>query len=180
MSKDKDSTDLPGQTAAEGFAAPKPSRLTMIMEIFGVSRAITIAAVFFAVLVLAGAVFLFIQSAPPGTIAITSGPEGSIFHTNAVRYARILARYGVKLNVLTSQGSLENLERLCDPSFRVDVGLVQGGVTNGATGKLVSLGSISHQPLLVFPAARRWNCCRAWPGNVSPSARLAVVHAPWR
>ena len=122
----------------------------MIMEIFGVSRAITIAALLFAVLVVAGAVFLFVQSAPPGTITITSGPEGSIFHTNALRYAGILARYGVKLNVLTSQGSLENLERLGDPSFRVDVGFVQGGVTNGASGKLVSLGSISHQPLLVF------------------------------
>jgi hypothetical protein len=128
----------------------KPSRLTMIMEIFGVSRAITIAAMLFAVLVVAGAVFVFVQSAPPGTITITSGPEGSIFHTNAVRYARILARYGVKLNVLTSQGSLENLNRLCDPSFRVDVGFVQGGMTNAASGKLVSLGSISHQPLLVF------------------------------
>jgi hypothetical protein len=57
----------------------------MIMEIFGVSRAITIAAILFAVLVLAGAVVLFVQSAPPGTITITSGPEGSIFHTNAVR-----------------------------------------------------------------------------------------------
>ena len=150
MSRDNDSTDLPGQTAAGDFPTAKPSRLTMIMEIFGVSRAITITALLFAVLVLAGAVFLFVESAPPGTITITSGPEGSIFHTNAVRYARILARYGVKLNVLTSQGSLENLDRLCDPSFRLDVGFVQGGVTNGASGKLVSLGSIAHQPLLVF------------------------------
>ena len=150
MSRDKDSTDLPGQTAAGGSPTAKPSVLTMIMEIFGVSRAITITAILFAILVVAGAVLLFVQSAPPGTITITSGPEGSIFHTNAVRYARILARHGVKLNVLTSAGSLENLDRLCDPSFRVDVGFVQSGMTNAATGKLVSLGSISHQPLLVF------------------------------
>jgi TRAP-type uncharacterized transport system substrate-binding protein len=150
MSEDKNSTDLSGPTAAEGSPPAKPSLLTMMMEIFGVSRAMTIAAMLFAVLVLAGAVFVFVQSAPPGTITITSGPEGSIFHTNALRYARIWARYGVNLKVLTSEGSLENLNRLCDPSFRVDVGFVQGGMTNGATGKLVSLGSISHQPLLVF------------------------------
>jgi TRAP-type uncharacterized transport system substrate-binding protein len=150
VSKDKDSTDLTGPTVAGGVPSPKPSRLTLIMEIFGVSRAITIAAILFAVLVLAGAVFLFVQSAPPGTITITSGPEGSIFHTNAIRYARILARYGVTLKVLTSEGSLDNLNRLCDPSLRVDVGFVQGGMTNGAADKLVSLGSISHQPLLVF------------------------------
>src|ERR1035441_5887309 len=150
MSRDNDSTDLPGQPAAGGSPTPKPSLLTMIMEIFGVSRAMTIAAILFAVLVMAGAVFLFIESAAPSTITIPRGPEGSIFHTNAIRYARVLARYGVKLNVLTSQGSLENLDRLCDPSLRVDVGFVQGGMTNGASGKLVSLGSISHQPLLVF------------------------------
>jgi TRAP-type uncharacterized transport system substrate-binding protein len=150
MRKDKNSTDMPGQTAAGGSPTAKPSRLTMIMEIFGLSRSVTIAALLFATLVLAGAVYLFVQSAPPSTIAITSGPEGSIFHTNALRYAAILARYGVKLKVLTSEGSLENLNRLCDPSFRVDVGFVQGGMTNGATHELVSLGSISHQPLLVF------------------------------
>jgi hypothetical protein len=150
MSKDKDSTDMPGQTAAGGLPAAKPSRLTMIMEVFGLSRSITIAALLFAGLVLAGAVYLFVQSAPPSTITITSGPPGSIFHTNAVRYAAILARYGVTLKVLTSEGSLENLNRLCDPSLQVDVGFVQGGMTNGESGKLVSLGSISHQPLLVF------------------------------
>jgi hypothetical protein len=150
MSRDKQSADLTGPNNAGGLATAKPSLLTMIMEIFGLSRAITIAVILFAVLVLAGAVFVFVESAPPGTITITSGPEGSIFHTNAVRYARILARYGVKLNVLTSEGSLENLNRLCDPSFRVDVGFVQGGMTNRASGTLVSLGSISHQPLLVF------------------------------
>src|ERR1035441_6115138 len=115
MSRDNDSTGLSGPPAAGGSPTTKPSLLTMIMEIFGVSRAMTIAAILFAVLVVAGAVFLFVESAPPGTITITSGPGGSIFNTNAFRYARILARYGVKLNVLTSQGSLENLNRLCDP-----------------------------------------------------------------
>ena len=150
MSEDKDATDLAGQTAAEGIPAARPSLLTMIMEIFGVSRAVTIAVLLFAVLVLAGAVFVFVQSAPPGAITITSGPEGSIFHANALRYASILARHGVNVNVLTSEGSLENLNRLCDPSFRVDAGFVQCGMTNGGTGKLVSLGSTSHQPLLVF------------------------------
>ena len=150
MSEDKDATDLAGQTAAGGIPTAKASLLTMIMEIFGVSRAVTVAALLFAVLVLAGAVFGFVQSAPPGAITITSGPEGSIFHTNALRYAGILARHGVKVNVLTSEGSLENLNRLCDASFRVDLGFVQGGMTNGGTGKLISLGSIAHQPLLVF------------------------------
>ena len=93
----------------------------------------------------------FLHSAPPKTVIITTGPEGSIFQTNAVKYAHILARNGVTLKILPSQGSQENLLRLNDPAFHVDVGFVQGGITNGITiNNLVSLGSISYQPLLIF------------------------------
>lgn len=127
-----------------------PGVLAMIMEIFGISRTFTISAILFILLLLALAVFLFLRSAPPTTITITSGPEGSVYHTNAMRYASVLARYGVKVKVLDSHGSLENLQRLVDPAFKVDVGFVQGGVTNDRMDKLMSLGSISYQPLLVF------------------------------
>jgi hypothetical protein len=150
MSKDKALSNASAEMAGESAPTAKLGLLTMIMEIFGISRAITIGVLLFAGLVLAGAVVVFIQSAPPGSITITSGPQDSIFHTNAVRYAAILARHNVKLNVLTSHGSLENLERLSDLRLRVDVGFVLGGVTNGSTANLVSLGSISYQPLLVF------------------------------
>ena len=150
MSKDKSLDPSPEETGAAAARSPRPNVLTTIMEVFGVSRAITIAALLFAALVLATAVVIFVESAPPGSITITSGPADSIFHTNATRYAAILARYGVKLKILTSQGALENLERLSDPKSGVDIGFVLGGITNGATDKLVSLGSVSYQPLLIF------------------------------
>ena len=93
----------------------------------------------------------FFSSAPPKNIIITSGPAGSIFHTNAVKYAQILARRGVTVRVLTSQGALENLQRLSNPRDRVDIGFVQGGVTNGVdTSQLVSLRSIFYEPILLF------------------------------
>ena len=102
-------------------------------------------------LVLVAAIISFVESSPPGTITITSGPAGSSFHTNAEKYRLILARNHVKLKVVLSRGSLENLQRLNDPSSRVDVGFVQGGATNGINlDKLVSLGSLSYQPLLIF------------------------------
>jgi hypothetical protein len=100
--------------------------------------------------VIGAGVFLFVWSAPPRTITITTGPEGSIFHTNASKYASELARHGLKLIILNSRGSLENLQRLSDPKAKVDVGFVLGGITNGASDKLFSLGSVSYQPLLVF------------------------------
>ena len=127
-----------------------------LMEIFGLSWALSFATVLFLVVVLAFTVFWFFHSAPPKTVIITSGPLGSVFETNAMRYSNILARAGVTLKILPSQGSLENLQRLDDPAVKVDVGFVQGGINNGAetnepdTNKLVSLGSISYQPLLVF------------------------------
>jgi hypothetical protein len=125
--------------------------LAVVTETFGLGRAAAFSAVLLVSSVTVFAVFWFFHSAPPSTITITTGPEGSVFQTFAGRYRKILARSGVKLNILSSEGSLENLKRLGDPSFRVDIGFVQAGVTNGVnTDKLVSLGSIAYEPLLVF------------------------------
>ena len=72
----------------------------------------------------------FVHPAPPNTIVMTAGGEGSMFEVYAGRYAKILARQGVTLKILPSQGSLENLKRLSDASFSVDVGFVQGGIAS--------------------------------------------------
>jgi TRAP-type uncharacterized transport system substrate-binding protein len=93
----------------------------------------------------------FVRPAPPDTIIITSGPEGSQFRNMAERYRKILARNDVKLEILPSPGGLENLKRLSDPNFQVDVGFVQGGIGAGLdTDELVSLGSVFYQPVMVF------------------------------
>jgi TRAP-type uncharacterized transport system substrate-binding protein len=94
----------------------------------------------------------FVHSAPPHSLTITSGPKGSNFESIAQRYARFLARSGIKLNILTSQGSLENLQRMTDPKSRVDIALVQSGVTTNPDNDddLESLGGMFYQPLLIF------------------------------
>jgi TRAP-type uncharacterized transport system substrate-binding protein len=127
-------------------------KLKMIFaETFGLGDGATLSAIIFTALVVIAAAFWFFYSAPPNTIIMTSGDEGSLFQKNAEKYAKILARNGVKLKILTSEGSLENLERLEDPKFHVDVGFVQAGVAKGQNiDKLVSLGSISYEPLYVF------------------------------
>src|ERR1700674_5113157 len=95
----------------------------------------------------------FVHPAPPDKITVTGGPNGSIFQTTAEKYRKILARNGVTLKILPSQGSLENLKRLNDPSFHVDLGVVQGGLaTGGGIDNLVSLRSVFYEPLLVFYA----------------------------
>src|ERR1700691_5656712 len=125
--------------------------LGVFTETFGLGRAAAISAVLLIASVTLFAVFWFFHSAPPRTIYITSGPEGSAFQKSAEKYRAILARDGVKLKILPSAGSLENLKRLGNPAFRVDIGFVQGGITNGVdTDNLVSLGSVAYEPLLVF------------------------------
>jgi len=122
-----------------------------IVEIFGLSRALALTVVFLVGMLLIFACFWFFYSAPPHTITLTSGVPGSSFDTNAVKYRDFLARKGVTLKILSSEGSLQNLQRLNDPSTDVDIGFVQGGTTNGPSRfKLVSLGSLSYEPLLVF------------------------------
>jgi hypothetical protein len=137
---------------------------------FGPILLICAAAIWFAI--------RLIQPAPPSTLTLSAGPPGSSYWNTAQRYKAILARNGIKLVVLPSQGSLQNLERLTDPAAQVDVAFVQSGalsaVPNAAASDagpasavspsadaaaapgpnvaahLVSLGSVAYVPLVVF------------------------------
>lgn len=128
--------------------------LSTFTELFGLSRTVAIAAVLFIVVVVAAAVYWSIHSAPPRTLIITSGPPGSSFERFATNYRAIMASNGVTLKILPSGGSIENLQRLSDPAFRVDIGFVQTGesgeIAATQSARLYSLGSIAHQPLLIF------------------------------
>jgi hypothetical protein len=89
--------------------------------------------------------------APPHTITISAGPHDSSFVVTANQYRKILARNGIRLNVLESDGSVQNLHRLLDPKQHVDIAFVQGGVAEGLdTSSLVSLGSVFYVPTVVF------------------------------
>lgn len=97
------------------------------------------------------AAYRLMRPAPPNTLTMTTGPEGSIFRLNAEKYKKALAKKGIKLNILPSRGSLENLNRLLDPSFKVDVGFVQAGLAKDKpVDRLFSLGSVFNEPLALF------------------------------
>lgn len=97
--------------------------------------------------------FQFVQPAPPTRIVITTGGESGAYYHYAQRYAAILARDGITLEVRTSAGSLENVERL--EKGEAQVGFVQGGAVapreEGAEeSALRSLGSMYYEPVWVF------------------------------
>ncbi|WP_265946574.1 TAXI family TRAP transporter solute-binding subunit [Dechloromonas sp. A34] len=98
--------------------------------------------------------YQFVQPAPPSHIVITTGGESGAYYQFAQRYAAILARSGVTLEVRASAGSLENLERL--KKDEAQVGFVQGGVIEAKDDEeaedsgLLSLGSMFYEPVWVF------------------------------
>lgn len=93
--------------------------------------------------------FQFVEPAPPKHLTIAAGGDGGAYLANAERYAEILAREGVTLEIRRTAGSLENL-RLLDEGA-VDVGFVQGGTTQpGNPHELTSLGSMYYEPLWAF------------------------------
>ena len=93
----------------------------------------------------------FAHPIPPKTLVMTTGMEGGSYALFGERYRQVLAQYGIKLQLLPSSGSVENLKRLSDVSQAVDVGFVQGGMSKAEeTSNMVSLGSVFYSPLWVF------------------------------
>jgi hypothetical protein len=130
--------------------------LRTVMELFDIGPTVAIVVLSTAFLVFVVGLVAFVRSAPPSTLTISSGPEDSYFHKTALRYAKKLEKNGVKVNVLTSSGSLQNLERLADPNSKVDLAIVQGGINDKdfKLDDLMSLGSITNQPMMVFYRGR--------------------------
>lgn len=93
--------------------------------------------------------YQFVDPAPPDHIRIASGNKDGAYYLFAQQYREYLAREGIELEVVTSAGSLENIQLL--ESGRVDLAFVQGGLADKATtGNLVSLGSFYYEPLWMF------------------------------
>lgn len=128
-----------------------PKMLSKLNGIFGQGQIVSISIIVFLALALGTAVLVFMNFGAPNSITITSGPRGSAFERVAERYKKILAKEGVTVNILPSEGSRDNLEKLSNPKVAVDLGFVLSGeVSKAGTGNLVSLGSVSYQPLMIF------------------------------
>ena len=88
---------------------------------------------------------------PPRTIVMATGAEGGANYELGLRYQEILAQSGVRLQLLPTSGSLENVAKLRDPKSGVGVGFIQGGTTTKKEApELESLGAIFYEPLWFF------------------------------
>ncbi len=105
------------------------------------------------VLTLAGfaIAYQFVDPAPPRQITIATGQPTGAYYRMGQEYSQIIARDGIKVELETTSGSVENLKSLADMGSGVDVIFMQGGIGRMFLNEgMVSLGSIYYEPLWVF------------------------------
>jgi TRAP-type uncharacterized transport system substrate-binding protein len=91
----------------------------------------------------------------PAVIIMATGAKGGSFQVYAERYKEILGLSGVEVRLLPTDGSVENLKLLNDPRSGVNVGFIQGGLTNEKLSpELISLGTVFYEPLWLFYRGR--------------------------
>ena len=111
--------------------------------------------------------------APPRTVVMASGPEGSDYSVLGARYRAILARSGIDLRLRPTAGAVENLTRLRDAASGVSVAFSQAGTATAEDADaLVSLGTVFYEPLWLFhrglDESRRFAALRGKRVSVGP------------
>jgi len=109
----------------------------------------------FLLLVALGLAIWLAKPAPPKRVLMATGPTGSYYNVMAKKYVEFFRKNGVTLELFTTRGAQENLDRLKDRKDRVQAAFVQGGtVEPGNTSGLLSLGSIDYEPMWFFYRSR--------------------------
>jgi TRAP transporter TAXI family solute receptor len=93
----------------------------------------------------------YVRPAPPKRVVISTGAEGGAYFRYAKAYVPAFNAVGVKVDIRTSAGSVENAARLADETSDVDFAFIQSGIGDSKLEKgLVSLGAIAYEPLWIF------------------------------
>lgn len=95
--------------------------------------------------------WMFMAPAPPKELTIAAGHRDGAYYRYCSRYAEILAKSGITLHVLETNGSVDNYERLLHDAD-VDIALVQGGTSpdTAAARNLEGIASLYPEPLWIF------------------------------
>jgi TRAP transporter TAXI family solute receptor len=102
-------------------------------------------------LLLLALAYWWLDPNPPKRVVLATGPAQSAYDEFGKRYAQTLARYGITVELLPSQGSSANLELL--RTGKADLGFVQGGSADigyDDEEAITSLGSLFVEPLWLF------------------------------
>ena len=104
-----------------------------------------------AVLAIFYVVYSLVDPLPPRRLVIGAGIAGSGYDNFARRYARVLARDGIDLEIRNTAGAVENLDLLRDPASKVQAALTTVGFARpDDSDHLASLGGVFDAPIFVF------------------------------
>ncbi len=93
----------------------------------------------------------FVQPAPPKRVVIATGAEDGAYFQYAARYAELFEQYGIKLDVRTTSGSVENFSLLASEEPDIDIAFIQGGIGSAEEGPdLESMGAMYYEPVWIF------------------------------
>ena len=116
---------------------------TVSLVIFVSSTAIALGALY--------VVYRIVDPLPPRHLVIAASTSGSGYDNIAKRYAIVLARHGVELEIRHSAGAVDDLNLLRDRSSGVQAALTTIGFTQPADmDVLYSLGGIFDAAIFIF------------------------------
>ena len=119
--------------------------------------------------VLLALAYWWLDPTPPRHVRLATGPAQSAYDEFGKRYQKALAANGIRVELVASEGSSDNLRLLREG--RADLGFVQGGsvdITQADESGIESLGSLFLEPVWLFyreDAARK----------VTPTATLSAL-----
>lgn len=91
----------------------------------------------------------------PKKVVIAAGETSGAYYNYAKQYAKYFAGYGIELEILETNGSVENLSLIAGEN-NVDAAFMQGGIADPDDYPyLNSLGSLYYEPLWVFFNAKQ-------------------------
>jgi TRAP-type uncharacterized transport system substrate-binding protein len=132
-----------------------PIRLTLIS-----ARDLVVSGAPFIILalLLLWAAYVWLKPNPPKRVVLATGPDQGAYAEFGKRYAAELKRFGIEVQLRTTNGATENLRLLKDPKQDVDLAFIQGGASEALQASdetnegvaLESLGGLFYEPVWLF------------------------------
>ena len=132
---------------------------------------------------------LWLMPLPPSKVTITSGPVDGMYYSHAQRYADLLRKHGLEVEVQESAGSGQNLLRLRDPKSPAQIAFLQGGfaaMDNAAAGekrlRLLTIANVDIEPVWIFSKLKEMDSLqqlqgmRVSMGQTDSGSRLVAMH----
>ncbi|MFV0679628.1 TAXI family TRAP transporter solute-binding subunit [Ottowia sp.] len=131
------------------------------------------------------AAYWWLDPQPPRSVTLATGPAGSADAEFGKRYAAALAKDGITVQLLTTQGSATNLAALREG--QAGVAFVRGGTLTEATSDnsadddagITSLGALFYEPLWVFYRTGALAKMVPTAADVAPAASIQGSAETW-